>query len=178
MKRTYIYPALLLGLSLIGTGCSKNSDDEQNKDPYEEAPFRVLETELKKLEGKTLRLSAVTATPAIDYNNDGTFETEIFPLMSDCLKDNTMLLQSGLKPKWDYGTVRGCSSYTGEEDLSITFGGSLTDPATFRIQGEEGFKPTEYSAYTAVKIDEAAGKVELTRTNRDKSVTFRVVYSL
>jgi hypothetical protein len=84
--------ALVAALLIFVAGCKKD-EDSNAIDP-------------SQLTGKQWKTTGKTVSPAIDFDNDGTAETNIFPLLETCEKDNLIHLSTSNVITFDEGATK------------------------------------------------------------------------
>lgn len=85
-------PLFFLSIT-IATACKKNDDSTSG------------DTDRKKLLIGTWKLTAQTYSPSIDYDHDGSSETDAYPVMEPCQKDNLLTFLPDGTWKNDFGSL-------------------------------------------------------------------------
>ncbi len=92
-------------------------------------------------------MSANTVAPAIDYDGDGTKETNVFPVMQACEKNNTMTFNTDMKVIEDEGPTK-CDE---EDPQTVTTNWSLSvDNKILSLEGDGTREIVSITATTLV----------------------------
>ncbi len=139
------YFLLILFAVVLFTSCQKEagfSEEANEEEPI--TPSNPANT--AELLIGTWKMSANTVSPQIDYNGDGTKEADVFPVMSVCEKDGTLVFNTDMKATEDEGPTK-CDV---DDPQSVTRTWSLS--VDNKILSLEGDGTREIVSISATKL--------------------------
>ncbi|MBX3254084.1 MAG: lipocalin family protein [Chitinophagaceae bacterium] len=147
----------LILFSMIATACKKDNDPKPGNDR-------------KALLVGTWKLTARTISPPVDWDGDGTLDTDIFTLLESCEQDNLTIFMSDGTVKGDYGSLPCDDDYPIEPgQWTLTNDGKI-----LMFEGDDWADDWNEEGYTISQLDEHTLKLQVSLVER---VTYTVTWT-
>jgi hypothetical protein len=110
-------------------------------------------------------LTSYTVNPAIDYNGDGTDESDIYAVMEQCVKDDRTTFEADGMGTIDEGSTK-CDP-SDDQTIPITWSLTVND-TQLNVDGEQ---------YTVISLDESQLVLKQLSTFNTAAVTHNIIFS-